>query len=112
MGNFIKKSVKRLVASGAVTANPCYIFDIFIGTDGVNDPTVAVYNAAASADATKRILPSVSYDASALGLNGYAAGAHGIDCTTSCYVEITCAGSCEVIVMYRDKSDMSMYQMR
>jgi hypothetical protein len=110
--SFIKKTVKRLTASGAVTANPCYVFDIFIGTDGVNDPTVGVYNAANAADATKRILPSISYDASALGLNGFAGGAHAIDCTTSCYVDITCAGSCEIIVMYRDKSDMSMFSLR
>ena len=89
----------RLTSSAAVHSGACFLGSVLIGTDGVNDPVVAVYNNTSASDAT-RVVPSVTYDASVLGLNGVVLE-FAMYCDTGLYVNITNIGSGEVIVTSR-----------
>jgi len=85
-------------ASGVIFTGPGLVYDILIGTDGTNDPVVTIYDGL-SATNTKEILPTATYDASALGIDGYST-AIGSKVTTGCYIAITCVGTCEVVVKW------------
>ena len=87
-----------LTASGIVFTGRGLVYDILIGTGGLQDPTITVYNGL-SATNTKEILPTATYDASAYGLNGYTTNI-GSKVTDGCYITITTAGTCEVIVKW------------
>jgi hypothetical protein len=91
---------KRLTASGLVCLGHCYLSGVIVGTDGINDPVVAVYDAVDASDATKRIIPSVAYDSFALGINGVTFQFIK-ECFTGLYVSISNLGSGEVVVDYR-----------
>lgn len=83
-------------ASGVVRTGSCIFQGLLIGTDGVNDPTVTLYNnTAASGD---EVVPTATYDASALGLNGLT----GVNvwCDKGLYVEIACSGDVVVVIFY------------
>lgn len=58
----------KLTASGMIYTGKCVLFDILIGMDGTNDPTISVFDGTDSTGEEK--LPTNTYDASALGLNG------------------------------------------
>lgn len=83
-------------ASGLVHAGPCIFQGFVIGTDGTNDPSITIYNNIAGSG--QEVVPTATYDASALGLNG-ATGFHQW-CDTGLYVSITCSGSVEVAIQY------------
>ena len=85
-------------ASGVIFTGRGMIYDVLIGTDGTNDVALTIYDGL-SATNTKEILPTVTYDASALGLNGYTTPI-GSKVTLGCYIAITCSGSCEVIIKW------------
>jgi len=90
---------KKLSASGVAYTGGCALASMFIGMDGVNDPEITVYD---GIDATgSEVVPTATYDASALGLNGFHGGLLGYDCKAGIYVEITCAGTVEVVVGYK-----------
>jgi hypothetical protein len=86
----------KKTSSGIVYTGPCIFRGFLLGTDGVNDPTITIYNAVTAAG--EEVIPTCSYDASALGLNGVT----GIMqyCENGLYLEITCAGSVEVVPQY------------
>jgi hypothetical protein len=73
--------------------------------DGANDPTITVYDNAAAASG-EELVPSTDYDASALGLNG--AWGPSVLATSGIYIEITCAGACEVTVLYHKISRLQL----
>lgn len=83
-------------ASGLVCGGPCIFQGFVLGTDGTNDPTITLYNNVAASG--QEVVPTTTYDASALGLNG-ATGFHQW-CDTGLYIAITCAGTVEVSVQY------------
>ena len=87
-----------VTASGIIFTGRGIVYDVLIGTDGTNDPAITIYDGL-SATNTKEILPTATYDASALSLNGYTTSV-GSKVSDGCYVAITCAGSCEVIVKW------------
>ena len=66
---------------------------------------IAVYNDTSAGTAGNRIVPSVTYDASALGINGFILQ-FGKKFTTGLYVAISNIGSGEVIVDYRAANDL------
>ena len=72
-----------------MTSVRCRLNGFLIGTDGVNDPTIAFYD---GSDATgiKRV-PSNTYDASALGLNGFVSLGYktGIEFDSGMYIDIS-----------------------
>jgi len=81
------------IATGAA-----YLKGILIGeTDGLNDPTITIYNGTANTD--HEVVPTTTYDASALGLNGFMP-AFDIPCKGGIFYEITCGGACEVVIYY------------
>ena len=90
--NTVKKT-----ASGVVIAEPCIFGGFLLGTDGVNDPTVTVYDNTSAASG-EELAPTTEYDASVLGLNG--AIGFSVVAKNGIYIEITTAGSCEITVLY------------
>lgn len=90
-------TVPAIVTSSAlVYTGACIFHGILMGTDGVNDPTITVYNNTSAAG--NKVIPTATYDASLLGINGVTGMKQ--NCNNGLYVEITCAGSVEVVVQY------------
>lgn len=85
----------KITESGIVFTGACVFRGFLLGTDGVNDPVITVYNGTSNAGA--EIIPTCTYDASQLGLNGVTGINPGIYCSTGIYIEITCAGVVEVV---------------
>lgn len=90
---------KKISASGVLNNNACTFGGFVLGTDGTNDPEITIFDNASAASGAE-IAPTTTYDASVLGLNGYTAPSGGINCKNGIYVEITCAGTVEVVVSY------------
>jgi hypothetical protein len=96
MGKNLSKEPNKLTASGILYTGKCIFQGFLLGTDGVNDPVVTIYNGVDNTG--QEIVPTATYDASAYGLNGCT----GINqyCDVGIYVEITCAGTVEVVVQH------------
>jgi hypothetical protein len=86
----------KKTATGIVLTGQGVFRGMLLGTDGVNDPVVTIYDGLDNSGT--EIIPTATYDASALGLNGVIG--KGVYCETGIYVEITCAGTVEVVVEY------------
>lgn len=93
------KSVK-LTTSGIAYTGECLMTGMFLGMDKLNDPNITVYDGIDNTG--NEIVPTNDYDASALNLNGYQAGTPD-HCETGIYVEITCAGTVEVVIKYQPR---------
>jgi len=102
---FIYSTPKRLTASGLIYTGKGFLFSMLIGTDAVNDPVVSVYDYTDATLAATRILPSNTYDASVLGLNGVVFQ-YAKEFNTGLYVKIADLGAGEVIVDWRAASGM------
>lgn len=94
----------KLTESGQAYLGECVLLDILIGMDATNDPSVSVFDGTDSSGAEK--LPTNTYDASKLGLNGVVwQFARKMD--TGIYVLIDlAAGDVEVIVGHREWKDI------
>jgi hypothetical protein len=92
----IPSLAETVTESGLVYSGKCILRGFTLGTDGVNDPAIVIYDGT-SASGTE-VVPTATYDASLLGLNG-ATGLHHY-CANGIYVGITCAGSVKVTVYY------------
>ena len=100
-----------ITASTVIHTVPCFLMKIVIGSDGTNNPTLAAYNEAnSSATASKQIMPSQTYDAVSLGINGivYQFAEY---CDTGLYVSIAGAGSVVVVVSTRTKSSLHGFKL-
>lgn len=86
----------NFTASGLVHSGPCIFQGFILGTDGTNDPAITIYNSVAASGS--EVVPTATYDASLLGLNGVT-GMHQW-CDTGLYIGITCDGTVEVSVQY------------
>ena len=91
--------VLTVSSSQIITSNSATLAGMQLGTDGVNDPTVTIYDG--TTNAGNEIVPTTTYDASALGLSGFV-GAYDKKAYNGIYVEISGAGSVEVTVDYRE----------
>lgn len=89
---------KKVTSSGLIFTGPSVLLGFLLGTDGVNDPAVTIYNGVDNTG--QEIVPTCTYDASALGLNG-AIFSYKIKCPAGIYVEIGCKGTVEVICHFR-----------
>ena len=94
MGKTLSKEPTKFTASGVVHTGPCVFMGFLIGTDGVTDPVITIYNG--TDNSGEEIVPTCTYDGSAYGLNG-ATGLHQY-CDKGLYIEIT--GSVEVVMQY------------
>lgn len=95
----------RITESSLIHTGEGYLFSILIGTDTVNDPVIAVYDDTNSDTAGNRIIPSNTYDASALGINGVVLK-FAKQFSNGLYVNISNIGSGEVVVGYRTRSSL------
>jgi len=87
----------RKTSSGIVYTGSCLLFHMFVGTDKTNDPEITIYDG--TNNTGTEVVPTNTYDATALGLNGFCL-ATPIKCGTGIYVEITCGGNVEVNIGY------------
>lgn len=96
-------------ASGIICSGPCIFRGFLLGTDGANDPTVTIYNG--QDNSGTEIVPTATYDASALGINGVTG--KNQYCSGGLYVEISCAGAVEIVPDYakRHPSGDMMWQV-
>ncbi len=94
----LSKTPTKITASAIVHTGPCVFRGLLLGCDGTNDPVITVYNGLDNSGG--EIVPTCTYDASALGLNGVTGIEPGIYCDTGLYIEITCAGTVEVVPQY------------
>lgn len=104
MTNFYATPV-RLEASALVHTGRGVIMSLLVGTDGVNDPVVAVHDDIDGDTAANEILPSATYDASALGINGVVLK-FAKKYTTGLYVKLANMGSGAVVVDYRTQGTL------
>lgn len=88
----------HLTASTLVVTGRYKLCALLVGTDGANDPVVTIYDALTNTAGTEAV-PTCTYDASALGLNGVVFQ-RPIECDIGIYVEITNLGTGEVLVYY------------
>jgi len=88
-------------ASGVAVTGRCKFYGYLVGVDGTNNPTISCYDNKTSAAGTE-VVPTTTYDSSALGLNGFMVPGHNpIDCDNGIYIEITLgAGNVEVVVYF------------
>ena len=89
---------KKILTTQIVVNRPCRLMGFLIGTDGTNDPTITVYDG--TTNSGDEIVPTNTYDASILGLNGFMLDGMGIGAYDGLYCEITCSGVVEVVIYY------------
>jgi len=90
----------RITASTLIYTGKGYLMTLLIGSDGTNNPVVAVYDDTDGDTAANQIVPSQTYDAISLGLNGIILQ-FAKKFSTGLYVSISNIGSGSVIVDYR-----------
>ena len=91
----VESQSTKLSASGIVTSQPALMLGVQIGMDATNDLTLTIYNGVDNTGT--ETLPTNQYDASALGLNGVVMP-YGKHCPNGIYLEMTCAGTAEVVI--------------
>ena len=97
---------QRITASTLIFTGHGFLGSLLIGTDGTNDPVVTVYDALTNTSGTE-VVPTTTYNASALGLNGLETS-YLKECGIGCYVEISNLGSGEVVIGYRADDGMKV----
>ena len=83
----------KIAASALIKSGYSKLVGVLLSTDGSNDPVVTVYDSTTNTADTE-VVPTNTYDASALGLNGAWFGHEGaIECKTGVYVEVSNLGT-------------------
>lgn len=111
MSHLIFATPVRIVESTLIYTGRCFLFSLLLGLDTVNDAVIAVHNDIDGDDATKEVVPSNTYDASAMGINGLVLK-FAKDLSTGLYIKVTNIGSGSVVVDYRKAEDLSMHTFR
>lgn len=93
----------RATASALIFTGAGFLFSMLLGSDTINDPVVSVHDALNGDTATNEIIPSNTYDASALGINGLALH-FAKHFSTGLYLKIANIGSGSVVVDYRPQT--------
>ena len=95
----------RIIVSTQIHIGKGFLFSLLIGTDITNDPVVAVYDDVGDATAANQIIPSATYDATALGINGVVLQ-FAKDFNTGLYISIANIGSGSVVADWRSQGDL------
>jgi len=83
----------KIAASALIKTGYTRLVGFLLSTDGANDPVVTVYDDTTNTAGTE-VIPTNTYDASALGLNGAWFGHEGgIECQVGVYVEVANLGT-------------------
>jgi len=91
--------VVNVTESGIAYNGRCYFAGFFLGTDTVNDPIITIYDNITNSGT--ELIPTNTYSARVKGMNGVEIGGSLINAYKGIYVEITCSGEVEVVVLYR-----------
>ena len=91
----IAQDTDHFTNSGVITKSPALCAGYLIGTDSTNDPTIGLWNN----PGTKLIIPTATYDASALGLNG--ASTTWRHCADGLSLVVTCAGTVYIVPIWQ-----------
>jgi hypothetical protein len=97
MRSNLSKIPTKITTTGIIHTGPCEFRGFLMGTDGVNDPTITIYNGINNTG--QEVVPTATYDAAIMGLNGVTGKTHY--CNTGLYIEITCAGAVEVVPEFK-----------
>ena len=96
----------RAAASVQIHDGEGFLFSFLIGTDTVNDPIVAIHDCATGNQAAaNQIVPSTTYDASILGINGVVFQVSK-RFTSGLYIAIANIGTGAVILDWRSQGDL------
>jgi len=101
----IYADVSRITAATLIYTGSGFLMSMLIGTDGVSDPVIAIYDDTDAATAANKIMPSNTYDASTLGINGVVMK-FAKKFSTGLYVDISNMGNGEVVIDYRKGIDL------
>ena len=89
------------VANKLIHTGPGLLFGMLLGTDSANDPTITIYDGITAAG--DELVPTATYESAYKGLNGFTCS-YGKQFDTGLYIEISCGGTVEVSVDYRELS--------
>lgn len=96
----------RATASVQVHDGEGFIFSMLIGSDTVNDPVVAIHDCTTGNQAAgNQIIPSNTYDASILGINGVVFKISK-RVTSGLYIAIANIGTGSVIIDWRSQGSI------
>lgn len=101
----------RVTSDTLVHTGKGFIFSLLIGGDTINDPVISVHDALNGDTATNEIVPSNTYDADALGINGFVLNV-AKPFNTGFFIKVANIGSGSVIVDWRSQGDLFPVQMR
>lgn len=120
MAFIIKETTKtcRIAAASytaVVCAKPCWLTSMLLGGDRTNDPEITLYNSATTPTpgTTDEKIPTNTYDASALGLNGVEKY-HNSWCSSGLWLTVTApgggtyGGTIDIVIGYND-TDTHLY---
>ena len=91
----IAQDTDYFTESGVITKSPALCAGFLLGTDSTNDPTIGLWNN----PGTRLIIPTCTYDASALGLNG--ASTKWRHCADGLSLAVTCAGTVYIVPIWQ-----------
>lgn len=91
----IAQDTPHFTGSGVITEHPAVCSGYLIGTDSTNDPTVGMGNN----DNTILIIPTATYDASQLNLNG--ASTQWRYSKTGLSLTVLCAGTVFIVPLWQ-----------
>jgi hypothetical protein len=101
----------RIIVSTQIHTGKGYLYSLLIGVDTINNPVVAVYDDVGGATAANQIVPSTTYDATALGLNGVVLK-FAKEFVTGLYISIATIGSGSVVADWRSQGQLFPEKMR
>lgn len=97
MGTHKRCDYAKKTASGAISSGPCFFYGYLVGMDGVNDVRASFHDGA-DQNATE-VVPSNTYDASALNANG-ALWSVPVYCQTGLYLYVESGSNYEITAYY------------
>ena len=89
-------------SSGQVTSKESFLLGVLLGTDGVNDVRFSMHNGTDNGD--PEVIPSCTYDASALGMNGVMLPFNAY-CPDGIYLNVESGSNYEIVTFYVDLED-------
>ena len=92
----IAQDTPYFTKSGIITEHPAICSGFLLGTDSANDPTIGAWDN----DGARLIIPTRTYDASALGLNGYQG--QWRHCKDGISLVVTCAGTVYIVPLWQN----------
>ena len=96
-GSIYAASSTKLSATGTAYTGKCLFHGFILGTDGSNDPTITIYDGTDNSGG--EVVPTADQPADQKGWYGLIH--YNCLCRDGIYVEITCSGTVEVVVLWR-----------